>query len=395
MSIRIELSRSVLLPDELKVARYARAPELGPQILFFTGGSALKETSRTLKRYTHNSIHVMTPFDSGGSSAELRRTMQMLSVGDLRNRIMALADESSLGNPHIRRLFSTRLSAEASQQSLVERLEAMVRGDEPLVRDVPTPMRRLIRTFLRVFLDRMPDDFDLRKASVGNLILGGGYHQYDGDMDSVVFLFSQLVEARGTVLPVVDADLHLMATLEDGCRVAGQHNFTGKETAPLTSPIQSLSLIDELDTQNPAEIESHPKVRKLIETADLIVFPMGSFYSSILCQLLPGGIGQSIVEARCPKVFVPNMGCDPEVIDHPTSRLVEQLLRTVKNDAPHAVTDDILNLVLVDLKEGRYQNPIGLDRIRELGVDVADVSLTNGEGWICPQKLSALLLSMV
>ena len=395
MSMRIELSRSVLLPDELKVARYARAPELGPKILFFTGGSALKETSRTLKRYTHNSIHVMTPFDSGGSSAELRRTMNMLSVGDLRNRIMALADESSLGNPHIRRLFSTRLPADASQESLVERLEAMVRGDEPLVRDIPSPMRRLIRTFLRVFLEQRPADFDLRKASVGNLILAGGYHQYDGDMDSVVFLFSQIVEARGVVLPVVDADLHLCATLADGRQIVGQHNFTGKERAPLTSPIQSLSLIDGLESKKPTSIASHSKVRKLIETADLIVFPMGSFYSSLLCQLLPEGIGRSIVSARCPKVFVPSMGRDPEVIESSMSRLVEQLLSAIQADAPDAAVEDMLNVVLIDSKDGSYDMNLGKERTHELGVDIADVALVGEDGWICPDKLSAILLSMV
>ena len=276
-----------------------------------------------------------------------------------------------------------------------ERLEAMVRGDEPLVRDIPSPMRRLIRTFLRVFLERMPRDFDLRKASLGNLILGGGYHQYDGDMDSVVFLFSQLVEARGVVLPVVDANLHLCATLADGRQIAGQHNFTGKETEPLTSPIQSLSLIDGLETQKAARIESHPKIKQLIEAADLIVFPIGSFYSSLLCQLLPGGIGQSIVNARCPKVFVPNMGRDPEVIDTPISRLVEQLLSAVQADAPTAAVEDILNVVLIDSKDGRYEMDLGKERLQELGVDIADVSLTGDDGWICPQKLSAILLSMV
>jgi len=395
MTVRIELSRSVLLPDELKIARYGRAPELGPKILFFTGGSALKETSRILKRYTHNSIHVMTPFDSGGSSAELRRTMHMLSVGDLRNRIMALAEESSLGNPDIRRLFSTRFPSDASQESLVERLEAMVRGDEPLVRDVPTPMRRLIRTFLRVFLDHMPRDFDLRKASVGNLILGGGYHQYDGDMDSVVFLFSQLVEARGVVLPVVDADLHLMATLEDGSQVAGQHNFTGKETAPLTSPIKTLSLIDGLASQESTTIESHPKVRELIESADLIVFPIGSFYSSVLCQLLPGGIGASIAKARCPKVYVPNMGHDPEVVGSPPHRLASQLIEAIALDAGTSAVEECLNVVLVDTHKGRYQQDVDRAAIEALGVKVADVSMASEEGFIEAEKLSALLLSMV
>ena len=48
-----------------------------------------------LPRYTHNSTHLITPFDSGGSSASLREAFGMLSVGDLRNRLLALADDGS------------------------------------------------------------------------------------------------------------------------------------------------------------------------------------------------------------------------------------------------------------------------------------------------------------
>ena len=67
------ISRSARLPDPLRIARCRRAPELGPRVLFFSGGTALRDTSRKLVGYTHNSIHLITPFDSGGSSAHLRR----------------------------------------------------------------------------------------------------------------------------------------------------------------------------------------------------------------------------------------------------------------------------------------------------------------------------------
>ena len=42
-------------------------PALGPRLVFFTGGTALRGLSRSLTRYTHNSVHLVTPFDSGGS----------------------------------------------------------------------------------------------------------------------------------------------------------------------------------------------------------------------------------------------------------------------------------------------------------------------------------------
>jgi len=101
----IRVTREVNVPDPLRVARALRSPDLGPRILFFTGGTALKETSQALVGYTHNSVHLVTPFDSGGSSAVLRRYFDMPAVGDLRNRLMALADRTLHGYPEIFRAF--------------------------------------------------------------------------------------------------------------------------------------------------------------------------------------------------------------------------------------------------------------------------------------------------
>ena len=105
----ILLERAVRLRDANRIARCRRAPEHGPKILFFSGGSALRSTARELKRLTHNSVHLMTPFDSGGSSARLREAFDMLAVGDVRNRLMALADEGARGSPEIFELFNTCL----------------------------------------------------------------------------------------------------------------------------------------------------------------------------------------------------------------------------------------------------------------------------------------------
>ena len=77
------------------------AAEAGPAILFFSGGTALRGLSRHLLRHTRNSIHLSTPFDSGGSSASIRKAFHMPAVGDLRNRLVALADPAISGRPEI------------------------------------------------------------------------------------------------------------------------------------------------------------------------------------------------------------------------------------------------------------------------------------------------------
>ena len=393
MAQRIRVSRSVRLPDDAQVERCLRAPELGPKILFFSGGSALKDTSRVLKRYTHNSIHLITAFDSGGSSASLREAFHMLSVGDLRNRLMALADESARSNPYIYDLFSHRFPMNASADDLRKRLAVMIEGGD-LVQQVPTPMRRIIRTHLRLFEESAPTNFDLRGASVGNLILAGGHRLNEGDMDSVIYFFSKLVTVRGTVLPIVDANLHLAVELADGRVVVGQHRFTGKETPPITQPIQKMWLCRGLTDATQAQTSLHAKVIQLIDSADLIVFPMGSFWSSLVANLLPQGVGHAIASAQCPKVFIPSTGIDPEAISTSVSECVNHLLNTLRNDAGHNTpTERLLNAVVLDANENNYQNLDG-DRLAEFNIPIASLPLVKQSQHYDPSALTHILLSL-
>ena len=392
------VARRATLPDPTRIARCRRAPELGPRILFFTGGGALRKLSRTLKLYTHNSIHLITPFDSGGSSARLRAAFDMLSVGDLRNRMLALADESVGGNPEIYELFSHRLPSDGEPGELREELAAMVRGDQRLIAAVPDPMRQVVRTHLRFFADRMPSDFDLRGANVGNLILAGGFLANERNIDSVLYLFSKLVEVRGIVRPICDQHLHLAARLEDGTRVVGQHELTGKECPPIGSPVTELSLVDSLESARPVEAAAASEIRALIRDAELICYPIGSFYSSLLANLLPRGVGRSIAEAICPKIYVPNLGRDPEQRGMSLSGAISRIVEQVRNDGDEALPiADALSLVLIDSQRGDYAGRLDLESVKELGVEVVDLPLaSDGDPTqIDPQRLSEILLSLV
>ena len=351
--------------------RFRRAPELGPRILFFTGGSALRRLSRTLKNYTHNSIHLVTPFDSGGSSAKLRNSFGMLSVGDLRNRLMALADEGALGNPEIFALFSHRLEEHVSTAVLQAQLDRMVTGDHPLVAAVPEPMRRIVQVHLRRFASHMPDDFDLRAASVGNLILAGGYLDSDRDIESVIFLFSKLVNVRGVVRPTVEADLHLAAELASGTVAVGQHRLTGKETEPIGEAINRLQLSKSLTSLQPASAAIDSKTRELIRSAELICYPMGSFYTSVVANLLPAGVGSAIGQRRCPKIYIPNLTGDPELLGSSVIHEVDTLLDYVRRDAGEDTpTEAILNMVLIDPDDTRYGRAVDTDALRARGITV-------------------------
>ncbi len=369
---KISITRTVTIPDKYAIARYKKAPELGLHVLFFTGGTALKDLSREIVHYTHKSYHLITPFDSGGSSAVLRKAFHMPAVGDLRNRIMALADRTIQGNPEIYDLFAFRLPKDASQEENAERLLKMQQGRDSLVSVIPDPMRKIIRTHLRFFRDAMPEDFNLAGASIGNLILTGGYLNYNRQIDPVLFLFSRLVEARGVVRPVVNKDLTLMAELEDGTVLAGQHQLTGKELGVITSPVKKIWISKSQTDTEPVSVIVRRKIKDLIEKADIICYPMGSFYSSVLANLTPSGVGSTIAKNDCPKVYIPNTGVDPESLGLSVPDCVRKIIDMLRESAgdPDIPVHKLLNFVLLDEDLSRYSMPFKISQIEKLGVTV-------------------------
>ena len=149
------------LSDLERLEQYRNSPAIGPNVLFFSGGTALNSVSQSLKSYSHNTIHMVTPFDSGGSSAALREAFEMPSIGDLRNRLMALADETITGHPEIYSLFTHRFKKDMdiTQQKL--QLNAIRIGEDDLIQAIPNPMRQVILNQLAYFDDVMPSTFDL------------------------------------------------------------------------------------------------------------------------------------------------------------------------------------------------------------------------------------------
>jgi CofD-related protein of GAK system len=373
--MQVKITKTINLPDPKRLELYRRSPDLGPNILFFTGGSALRQTSEELIFYSHNSTHIITPVDSGGSSAILRGAFEMPAIGDIRNRLMALADRGLSGNPEIFRLFAHRFKKNANQQNLERELITMINGSHHLVERITDPMRKIIRMLLSFFYERKPKDFDLRGASIGNLILTGGYLEYNRHLDPVIFIFSKLVNVRGTVRPVLDRHLHLISELENKDLLVGQHLLTGKEVAQITSKVNKVFLSDSVDNPLPVDVPIPNKIKKLIRDSDLICFPMGSFFSSIVSNLLPAGVGKSIVANKCPKIFIPNTGYDPELYGMDLTSQVEALLSYLKRDNPNLLDGDVLNFILMDERSGDYIGGIDKTRLQERGIHVIDCKL--------------------
>lgn len=392
----VRITREVRVPDPVRVARAQRSPDLGPRLLFFTGGTALKETSQALVGYTHNSVHLVTPFDSGGSSAVLRRYFDMPAVGDLRNRLMALADRSLHGYPEIFELFAHRLPRTASAEQLRDELAALVGGGHPLVTRVSDPMRKIIRHHLQLFEKAIGPDFDLRGASVGNLILTAGYLENRRHIDPIVFIYSKLVQVRGEVRLLINSNLQLRAAVEGGGHLVGQHLLTGKETPPLARPVSELTLVDPARGNAPVRPPVRDKIRRAIQGADLICYPVGSFYSSLVANLLPGGVGQAISQTTCPKVFIPNTFPDPESVGLSLEGQVRTLLRHLRADDPDSIAiSDVLDFVLLDpaVDYPGAKNPHR--ELASLGVQIIKTPLTGrNAGAVDPHLLCQALISL-
>lgn len=395
---RITVTREVIIPDILRLQRYQRVPELGPTVLFFSGGSALKDFSRELKNYTHNSIHLMTPFDSGGSSAILRQHFNMPAVGDIRNRLMALADQTVTGHPEVYELAGLRLDSESSQEELKQELQSMVDGEHALIRSIPNPMRRLIRLQLGFFAEHMPASFNLKGASVGNLILTGGYLNYQRHLDPILFLFSKLLMIKGNVRPIVNDPYHLYATLASGEAILGQHLITGKERSPIQSAIVDLQLSESDQSFKPVQAKLRGKVSKLIDLANLICYPPGSFYTSLIANILPKGVGKRVAANPCPKIYVPNLGNDPEQlgmsIEDSVAKLLEYLRRDTGKSTP---AEKLLTYVMIDRENGEYASDISRKSLSKLGVELINAPLVSRHSFPLydNEKLAAALLSFI
>ena len=235
-------------------------------------------------------------------------------------------------------------------------------------------MNEVVTQHLSAFRALMPADMDLAGASIGNLILTSGYLSLDRQLEPVVRVFSGMVQARGVVMPVSDSCAHLCVQLENGAVIVGQHRFTGKTATAVTSPIRDMWLSASLDDPSPVSVPIQPRLAHVIRAADLICYPVGSFFSSVMANLLPLGVSCAVREAACPKVFIPNLGTDPELFGLTVQDQVAYLLRF---GADGCLAGQALNWLLVDEDESRYPGGIPYEWLARLGVRVRKAHLVS------------------
>jgi uncharacterized cofD-like protein len=222
---------------------------------------------------------IVATADDGGSSGRLRRERGGLPPGDLRNCLLALADDD--------------------------------RG-----------------AFARLFAHRYAGSGDLAGHSLGNLMLMAIAEQ-EGCYLKSLETAGRLLRARGRVLPASLQGLRLEGETVEGTRISGESRIG---IAP--AAIHRVWL-------DPASAESAPGVRDALEQADLIVLGPGSLFTSLLPVLLVDGIARAMHEARGLKLLVGNIMTQPgETI---AMSMVEHLEALDRHVGPSLVDAVLLN----------------------------------------------------
>lgn len=246
--------------DSLLEMRLAR----GYKIVAVGGGTGLSTLLRGLKAYTSNITAVVTVTDDGGSSGRLQKELGVLPPGDIRNCLVALANDETLVTELFRYRFET--------------------GD------------------------------GLSGHSFGNLFLAA-MTSITGNFDRAVKESSRVLNIKGRVVPATLAVARLCAKLADGTIVEGETNISKS-----TKPIASVYL-------DPPLAEPLPEVIAAIREADAIVLGPGSLFTSIVPNLLVQRVAREIEASHAVKIYVCNVMTQPGETDaYTASQHVQALL---------------------------------------------------------------------
>jgi uncharacterized cofD-like protein len=231
------------------------------KVVAIGGGTGLSTLLRGLKHYVGQVARaaavqptisrltaVVTVTDEGGSSGRLRRDFRILPPGDIRNCLVALAEDETL--------------------------------------------------FARLFGYRFSSGRGLKGHSLGNLFLTALTH-LTHDFAKAVRLSSEVLAVRGEIYPSTLADVRLRARLRDGRVIDGESRI-----AKTRVPIRRLQIV-------PSHCQPLPETLAALAEADLITLGPGSLYTSLIPNLLVRSIPEAIARSKALKVYVGNLMTQP------------------------------------------------------------------------------------
>ena len=214
-------------------------------VVVIGGGHGLSTILKGIK--TVNDINIsaiVTVADDGGSTGRLRERYTIPAMGDIRSVMLALSDS------------------------------------EPLVHDL------MNYRFTGV------DENDISGHSLGNLILTA-LTNMSGSFDQAIKTASDFLKVNGKIIPSTLQSVTLFARMEDGTIVEGERNIPNEK-----------QYIDEVFYKT--EVKAKPEAIKVIENADLIIYGIGSLYTSILPNTIIPGISEALNSCKAKKIYFAN-----------------------------------------------------------------------------------------
>ena len=312
----------------------------GPKIVVIGGGTGLSNLLRGLKAHTSNLSAIVTVADDGGSSGRLREDFKMIAPGDLRNCLVALAE----------------------QEGVMENL----------------------------FRYRFEGDNELSGHSFGNLFITALAQVYDGDIEEALEAASKLLRVRGRVIPSSTEFIQLSAELIDGTIVDGESNIphAGKKIKRVFS--------------SPEHPKPEGAALRAIDEADVIILGPGSLYTSIIPNLLTDKIADHVRASKANKIYIANVMTQPgetsgytladhvqAIIDHSGGGIIDTVLA---NDGP-------LPIQMVEQYSAVGSEPVVIDskRLQDMGIRTVRATLISQEKPAIhdPERLGKVLMDII
>ncbi len=314
----------------------------GPKIVTIGGGTGISTMLRGLKAYTSNITAIITVADDGGGSGTLRNDLGMLPPGDIRNCMIALAETE----PVLEKLMKYRFT-----------------------------------------------EGSLKGQSFGNLFLAA-MNGISGSFEEAVRQMGQVLAVTGTVYPVTEENVYLLAELEDGTIIRGESRIGSHH---LTHP----GRIDRVMLDR-SGVKPLPQAIKAILDADVIVLGPGSLYTSIIPNLLVEDVVKAITESRATKVYVSNIMTQPGETEEYTAG---DHITAIHNHTKQPIIDlclvncgEIKEQILKKYHEdGADQVMIDLSKIKRMGVRVMErdlVKIANDLVRHDPDKLALAIMDI-
>lgn len=278
--------------------------ESQPKVVVLGGGTGMPVLLEGLKEYPLEISAIVTVADDGGSTGEIRKEMDMPAPGDIRKVIASLAQVDD----ELKALFQHRFKVENQ----------------------------------------------LSNHSVGNLVIAA-MNTLTGDFYEAVDKVSDLFCVKGSIFPIVNESIELHAKLMDGTVVSGESNIPVKNKR-----IQEIFI-------TPEKISPNPKVVQAIQEADLVVISPGSLYTSILPNMIIGGVTEAIKQTKAEVVYVSNvMGQLGETEHYTTSDHVEAIYHHIGYNTIDSIIvhDQPIDEHVLALYKEESSAPVPYDRER-------------------------------